>query len=195
MRVLVTGPGRSNTNSTKQRLIDATADSMRRRGVAATSFTDVLRAAGAPRGVIYHHFPGGKQELAEAAVTSTGVRVAERFTTITQDATSAQELVRAFAALVRPIVLESVAGAGCAVAAAVTASEADSGAAAAAAKALELWRHEIARGLAAAGKPKQSARDLASLLLAMLEGSYILCRAQSSIEPFDAAIRELTELL
>ena len=168
---------------------------MRRRGVAATSFTEVLRAAGAPRGVIYHHFPGGKQELTEAAVASTGQRVAQRFSVLARDPTSSGELVRAFAALVRPVVLESVAGVGCAVAAAVTAGDAESGrAAAAAAKAFELWREEIARAFMAAGEPESHARGRASLLLAMLEGSYVLCRAQSSIEPFDAAVRELTAL-
>ncbi len=193
--MLVTGPDRSASTPTRQRLIDAAVDSMRRHGFAATSFTEVLRAAQAPRGVIYHHFPGGKQELAEAAVATTGRRVAERFSPLTREVDSAHELVHRFAALVRPVVLDSVAGAGCAVAAAVTTTQAGDGAAVAAAEALELWRSEIARGLVAAGVPERRADGLASLLLATLEGSYVLCRAQRSAEPFDAAIRELLALL
>ena len=168
---------------------------MRRHGIAATSFTEVLRAAQAPRGVIYHHFPGGKQELAEAAVVATGQGVAERFSPLAQDCDSACELVERFAALVRPVVLDAVAGAGCAVAAAVTTTQAGSGAAVAAAEALALWHGEIARGFVAAGVPECRADGLASLLLATLEGAYVLCRAQQTAEPFDAAIRELLTLL
>src|SRR5258708_15943330 len=37
-------------------------------GVEGTSFADVLAATGAPRGSIYHHFPGGKTELLHAAL-------------------------------------------------------------------------------------------------------------------------------
>ena len=33
------------------------------RGVEGTSFSEVLAAADAPRGSVYHHFPGGKSEL------------------------------------------------------------------------------------------------------------------------------------
>ncbi|MEU3069077.1 hypothetical protein ABZ712_19585 [Streptomyces sp. NPDC006906] len=39
------------------------------------SFTDVLTQSGAARGAIYHHFPGGKNQLAtEAAVQHGGLR-------------------------------------------------------------------------------------------------------------------------
>src|SRR5260221_10126668 len=37
-------------------------------GVEGTSFAEVLAATGAPRGSIYHHFPGGKTELLHAAL-------------------------------------------------------------------------------------------------------------------------------
>ena len=38
------------------------------KGVQGTSFMDVLEATGAPRGSLYHHFPGGKDELVLAAM-------------------------------------------------------------------------------------------------------------------------------
>jgi len=60
---------------TKQRMIEAAAWSLRTRGLAATSFTNVLEASGAARGAIYHHFPGGKDDLAEQAVNWSGRRV------------------------------------------------------------------------------------------------------------------------
>jgi AcrR family transcriptional regulator len=50
-------------HDTKQRMIEAAALSLRTRGLAATSFTDVLAASGAARGAIYHHFPGARTTL------------------------------------------------------------------------------------------------------------------------------------
>src|SRR3712207_8589123 len=42
------------------------------RGVQGTSFADVLEHSGAPRGSIYHHFGGGKTQLAEEATRWAG---------------------------------------------------------------------------------------------------------------------------
>src|SRR5436305_13853108 len=53
------------TSSARQDMIRTAAMLMRERGVEATSFSDVLEESGAPRGSIYHHFPGGKGELVE----------------------------------------------------------------------------------------------------------------------------------
>ena len=45
---------------------------MRKHGVEATSFSNVLAHSGAPRGSIYHHFPGGKAQLVEEATRYAG---------------------------------------------------------------------------------------------------------------------------
>ena len=44
----------------------------RERGVAGTALPDVLEHSGAPRGSIYHHFQGGKTQLAEEATRYAG---------------------------------------------------------------------------------------------------------------------------
>ena len=46
----------------------AAAVLLAKRGLQATSFSDVLERSGAPRGSIYHHFPEGKDELVDAAI-------------------------------------------------------------------------------------------------------------------------------
>ena len=45
--------------STRERMITSTALLIRERGARATSIDDVLAHSGAPRGSVYHHFPGG----------------------------------------------------------------------------------------------------------------------------------------
>ena len=40
-------------------------------GVEGTSFREVLVLSDAPRGSVYHHFPGGKSELLHDALSRT----------------------------------------------------------------------------------------------------------------------------
>src|SRR5437764_8174851 len=61
--------GRANA---RKRMIRSAALLMREVGVDATSFSEVLAHSGAPRGSIYHHFPGGKSQLIEEATRYAG---------------------------------------------------------------------------------------------------------------------------
>src|SRR5215210_719066 len=56
----------------RQRMIESAAVLFRERGVHGTSFADVLEHSGAPRGSIYHHFRGGKTQLAAEATEWAG---------------------------------------------------------------------------------------------------------------------------
>src|SRR3954454_3160908 len=62
----------------RERMIHSAALLMREHGVEAMSFTQVLEHSGAPRGSIYHHFPGGKAELVEEATRWAGSFIAAR---------------------------------------------------------------------------------------------------------------------
>ena len=90
---------------TRQRMIEATALLLRRGGMGAASFTDVLAASGAARGAIYHHFPDGKVELTREAVVWTGNRVKANLTSLSGTAPS--EVLAAFLDAIRPIVAEA----------------------------------------------------------------------------------------
>lgn len=59
----------------REALLTAAGHLLRRRGYAATTAADVLAGAGATNGSLYHHFPGGKQELARAALDAAGEHV------------------------------------------------------------------------------------------------------------------------
>lgn len=56
-------------------LVAATGRLLRRQGYAGTSVSDFLRAAGAANGSLYHHFPNGKEELAQAAIEAASEQV------------------------------------------------------------------------------------------------------------------------
>ena len=180
---------------TRTRMIEATVTALQRQGVAGMSFTDVLRASGAARGAIYHHFPGGKAQLVAEAAARNGQDVQAYLGTL--GAGSPQAVVEAFLAAVRPVVAASAGGGGCAVAAiTVPAGTDDDGDTLrqVAASAFASWTSELAGLLAASGLPPAEAGDLATLLITVLEGAHIMCRAAGTIEPFDQAARIATTL-
>jgi AcrR family transcriptional regulator len=58
--------------STRESILTATAELMRRKGYGAVGMKDVVAASGAPIGSLYHHFPGGKAQIAREALTNAG---------------------------------------------------------------------------------------------------------------------------
>jgi AcrR family transcriptional regulator len=61
-------------SDTKPRMIERAVVLLAKKGLQGTSFSEVLEASGAPRGSLYYHFPGGKEELVLVALTATSDR-------------------------------------------------------------------------------------------------------------------------
>jgi TetR/AcrR family transcriptional repressor of lmrAB and yxaGH operons len=182
---------------TRDRMVEAATQALQRQGVAGMSFTDVLRDSNAARGAIYHHFPGGKAELVAEAGRRNGADVADRLNGL--EGSTPTAVVSAFLDTVRPVLLASTTGGGCAVAALALG---DSGLPShdidlreVAATAFGEWARVLAARLTATGMARAEAKNLAVTLITVLEGAHVLCRAQASIEPFDRARRTLTGLV
>ncbi|MEV6769543.1 TetR/AcrR family transcriptional regulator [Nocardia sp. NPDC051030] len=178
---------------TKSRMISAAIGLLQRHGLAAMSFTDVLAESGAARGAIYHHFPGGKQQLALEAARRNAEDVRTHLREL--PARTPREVAEAFLASVRPVVQASAEGGGCAIAAVTL----DGGAAitdqnglrTVAAEAFTSWVDELAEKLTHTGMAAPQAAALSTLMIATLEGAHILCRAAATITPFDKAAAAL----
>src|SRR5271168_1693606 len=69
-----TTKGRRVASDVRQRMIDQAVILLARKGPQGASFSEVLEASGAPRGSLYHHFPGGKDELVLAAIDTASER-------------------------------------------------------------------------------------------------------------------------
>ncbi|MFJ9770281.1 TetR/AcrR family transcriptional regulator [Kitasatospora sp. NPDC101157] len=181
---------------TRERMIEATVAALQRRGVAGMSFTDILSSSGAARGAIYHHFPGGKAQLVAEAAERNGCEVRDRLTALPSD--SPAKVVQAFLDLVRPVLAASAAGGGCAVAAltvGVGAEADDLALRQVAASAFTSWGDGLAERLSVAGLAPGAARDLATTLIALLQGAHVLCRAAGDLEPFEQVARTAVALV
>jgi AcrR family transcriptional regulator len=166
---------------------------MRERGVEATSFSEVIERSGAPRGSIYHHFPGGKAELIEAATRYAGeFTAAGLVAALSSDDPVAA--VRAFAATWTKILRRSDFGAGCPVVAAALEGDRAPGARLAAAEAFARWE-ELVADVLEEHVDAERARSLATLYVAAIEGAVVIARAQQSVEPVGRVAQELERVV
>jgi TetR/AcrR family transcriptional repressor of lmrAB and yxaGH operons len=162
-------------------------------GVQGTSFALVLEATGAPRGSIYHHFPGGKNELVLAAVAAAGTSVTAFIDAAQAD--SPEDVVRMFVGGWRTTLTGGRFGRGCAIAATVQSGEDDIDVRAAAHAVFTEWRHALSRALVRSGGDPSAADDHAALLIATVEGALLMGRAAHSAEIFDVLERQLPRLV
>lgn len=54
----------------REKIIQTTCDLLERQGYHASGLNEIIHASGAPKGSLYHYFPGGKAEIAVEAVHS-----------------------------------------------------------------------------------------------------------------------------
>jgi AcrR family transcriptional regulator len=175
----------------RDRLVIGAADMISRRGLNATSVRELAKHAKAPLGSTYHYFPGGKQQVATEAVQFAGDLVAR--TLIAELRAGPVAGLRAFLKLWRDTVVRSGFRAGCPVLA-VSVEEPHVGETAplqAADNVFKQWESLLARSLRDYGATRKDADQVATLIVAAVEGTVAVCRAARSIEPFDRVAIQL----
>lgn len=175
----------------RERMVRSAAYLFRERGYSGTGFRDVIAHSGAPRGSIYHHFPGGKIQLAEEAIRYAG----EFLNAGLEAAVEGNDpgaAVDAFVNWWRQVLVKSDFRAGCPIVAVTVESHEDAPQlAAAAAAAFARWEETLAGGLGTAGIPDERAGRLAAMIVAAVEGATIMCRARRDLRPLDDVVTEL----
>lgn len=174
----------------REHMVSGAMTSLARRGLQATSFSEVLAATGAPRGSLYHHFPGGKHELVAAAVDRAGAVLTDAMAPVA--GASAELVVERFLAIWRAVLTRSGCEAGCAVLAVTVATD-SSGLLSHAAAVFQAWRVRLADLLRQGGLPAEAAQRFATLMIASVEGAVVLSRADQGLEPFEAVAQHLAE--
>ncbi len=175
--------------------MDATGRLLRRQGYAATGLNEIVARSGAPKGSLYFHFPGGKEELAVAAMERAGEQLR---VTITELLASSDELGEALARLLDALAAGLEASGyrdGCPIATVALEAASDSDAVrGAASRAFDSWLDALHQRLIRAGLPEPAAARRALLLLSAIEGALILARTTRDPAPLAAVRDELLAL-
>ncbi len=176
-------PRRTDSRS---RMIHAAAELFGQRGYYATTFSDVVRESGAPRGSTYFHFPGGKAELAREEMVAQAARHAD----------DPGSLVRALAQIMAGRFERSGYQSGCAIATMVLElAPRDEEFTADFDSVFARWRAALVTRFEPLGIAPGRAAVLAGLTMSALEGALVLSRAARSIEPFNTAVEALISAL
>jgi AcrR family transcriptional regulator len=173
---------------TDQRIVRSMAELLRVQGYAATGIQQLARAAGAPTGSIYHHFRGGKREVAAAALRQSGAAYIQLLPMLLdQYADLATAIEAAFAAAADDIAHTGWATMCPVATVAGEIADTEPELRQAAAEVIASWVEEGSRYLAGRGLSDNDARAAMYALLAALEGGFLLARAQHAAEPLLAA--------
>lgn len=172
----------------KSRFIATAADLFRRRGYHGVGLSEVIEISGAPKGSFYHHFPGGKEELAEAAIALAVAGLTRVIDRAFAEAVDFPDGLRRFTHAVSEILVSSGWQAGCPVTAiALTAVPESERLHVAVHAALETLLQRIIAEAERLGETG-ALRPRVLRFFAALEGAWILARIQRSTEPFQTVL-------
>jgi len=184
----LTGKGRE----TRQRIIDAAADLVYERGVAAVSLDDVLRATGTSKSQMYHYF-NDKNDLIHAVIERQRERVLGFHRPELDSLSSWNDLERWRNMIVETQAIRACRY-GCPLGSLVNElAELDEFARAQLSGAFAIWEQILASGLAGmveAGELRADANtvDLALSVIASLQGGLLLAEMDRSTRPLEVAL-------
>jgi AcrR family transcriptional regulator len=174
--------------ATKERIVERSAELFRRQGFAGTGVKQIVAEASAPFGSLYHFFPGGKEQLGEEVIRSSGAIYGQLIDAFFQPSGDPIAATRDFFAAAAQTLHDSDYADACPIATvALEVSSTSEPMRRACADVFDSWIDGAARRLAESGVSRKRSRELALSILCSLEGAFVLGRALRSIEPVEVA--------
>ncbi|MGW0548524.1 TetR/AcrR family transcriptional regulator [Streptomyces altiplanensis] len=176
----------TTTSDTRARILAAATELFRRQGYAATGMKQIVATARAPYGSAYHFFPGGKVQLGEEVVRTSGAAylalIGDLFGRDPDPVRATREAFRGAAATLESLDFADP----CPIATvALEVASTHEGLRLATSEVFASWIEALAGYYASCGIG--SPRTTASSVIALLEGAFMLGRADRSPEPVLAA--------
>ncbi|WP_067826544.1 TetR/AcrR family transcriptional regulator [Nocardia inohanensis] len=178
----------------RDRLIDSAIALMRCQGIAGTGIAQLLEHSGISRRSVYLNFPGGKSELVAEATRTAGQASSAlmRAVTGTTDIASA---IAAFPGMWREVLVSSDFTAGCPIVAAALGRSESPEAADVAGETFGEWEDILSERLEAEDVAPETARSLATTIVAAVEGAVVMSLASRSIAPLERAGKQMADLV
>ncbi len=183
-------------SSTREKIIATTCDLLELQGYHATGLNQIIGESGSPKGSLYYHFPGGKEELAIEAIHHVGNQVLKR---IQDNLALVDDPAEALRAFIYNIALnvelsDFRAGGPITTIAMETASNSER-LRQTCQQIYQSWQGAFADKLLAGGMMPERAQQVAQFIVSVIEGGVILCRTQRSRLPLEQNADELSRLV
>jgi AcrR family transcriptional regulator len=182
--------------TTKERILEVSSELFRRQGLHGTGIKQILTAANAPFGSLYHHFPGGKDQLAAATIARAGAFYAALvFEHLTSEPDPVESIRAAFLAAGETLRTTDYADACPIETIALEVASTNETLRIATAEVFESWVQGMAMWLEAGGVEPGASRPLAFAILSALEGAFVFCRASRTTEALEATADAMAALV
>ena len=184
------------TNTTRDRLIGASAELFRRQGYTGTGVKQIVDAAGAPFASMYHFFPDGKEALGAETIRWSGAMYGRLIDLFYEPGTDPAVSTRRFFEAAADTVRDTDYADACPIATvALEVASTSEPMRRATAAVFESWLVAIDACLVDAGLTRTRARHLSVALFSLLEGAFILARATRDDTHVRTAGRAAAELV
>jgi TetR/AcrR family transcriptional regulator, lmrAB and yxaGH operons repressor len=189
-------PSPDSPAGTRDRLIGAMLEALGTRGFHGVGISELLSRAQAPKGVLYHHFPGGKTEWAVAAIETVVAHITGALDDLFARHDDPVQALALWMQQAQSILQGSGFQRGCPLATIALESTAeDTAIRGAVAKGFAAIRDCLKRALVASGIEAQQAAGLSSLIVSAYEGGLIQARVAGSAGPLQDTATTLLDTL
>jgi len=179
---------------TRRRMLETAAELFHTQGYHATGLNQLLAAGGAPKGSLYFHFPGGKEQLAAEAIEISSARLRDQLKAITEHASGPADAVSMIINALADALAASEFHRGCPIATvALDASDDSEPIRLACAGGYLSWQEAVAEYLSAQGI--EDSEQLATVIIASIEGGLLLAKTQHDLAPLRAISAHLRIIL
>lgn len=177
-------------------MIETTVSLLELQGYHATGLNQILEESSAPKGSLYFHFPGGKQELAVEAIVRAGEVVKAKVSKVLQEEADLGAAIKAFITTIACDLENSDFRKGCPVAnVAVEASAMYDKLRSTCEKVYESWFLLVQERLLAAGLDEPAAETWTVFIWSAVEGALLLSRNRRSTVPLNIVAQQLETIL
>ncbi|TNC22542.1 TetR/AcrR family transcriptional regulator [Amycolatopsis alkalitolerans] len=166
----------------------ASAELFRRNGYTGTGLKQIVTAAGAPFGSLYHFFPGGKEQLGAEVIRESGLLYGELFDIfITPAADPVSGIEDAFAGAAVTLKETDYADACPIATVALEVASTSEPLRKATAEVFNAWIDRGTKAFQRFGLSEKDARKLTIAVVTSLEGAFVLSRSLRDVEPVAVA--------
>lgn len=177
---------------TRGRVLATAAKLFQRQGYAATGLNQILTDSSAPKGSLYFHFPGGKEQLAAESVALSGTRMGNQMAAIMRAAENPGGALSGLADLFAANLDASGFGSGCPVATVALEAAADSETIRSSCDGVySSWTEELSLALRRWGVAQADALPLSELVVSAVQGAILLAKVRRDTTVIHSIARQL----
>jgi len=181
---------------TRERIVSAASTLFMTQGYSGSGLKQISDVSAATIGSLYHFFPGGKVELTAETLREAGRRYQALVETIFDASPDLVAGIRnCFDGAAATLRATDYADACPIATVALEVASSNEPLRIVTAEIFESWRSAFASRFAVAGVDPTAARELADVVVAALEGGFLLCRAAKDAAPLESIGRAMVDLV